>query len=622
MNKKGFTMVELLAVLILLGVVAIIAIPAINSTINNSKEKAKEAQSEIILNAAQSYASEHTDLLPKKGITLFNISDLIDKNYIDSSSADDIASTEYSDMCVKVRYNTKYNQYQYQITSCDDNINEDCFEYSISGSGDDKYAIITGYTWNDPSFCPMNVTIPATLGGYDVKYIADNAFDREELVPKLTGVDFSFATELIEIGREAFKYNEIRELDLSMLNKLGLIGFRSFIGNIIEEVHFSDSITDINGSSFAYNNLTSVTLPDNLDYIGGMVFYQNNLSGELDLTNCTKLNKIGGYNSEEESTYAIGTFEENNITSVKLPNSVEYIGDGAFLENPLKTINMPTSLKRIGKYAFYNNQLESTVVFPNTLLYIGSYAFVNAFSTGAPDFTNASSLKYIYSSAFNSSFTIDHLDLSGLSSLIYIYEHAFRGSQINTIDTTGMTSLRWIMLAAFEGCNITGTLDLSDSTVLLNLGEHEGDSSYYGPFHNNNLTKVVLPNVTANEYGIYDNVFRNNNNLSDVTLGSGLKHIGVGAFYNTSVSEITFPSTLKSFNSYAFRGAKLKNVVLPAGITSIASNVFYKSSSSNKNLTTITNNTAYSYDWYKITGQGSTETCSFKKGTCGTITIN
>ena len=622
MNKKGFTMVELLAVLILLGVLAIIAIPAINSTINSSKEKAKEAQAEIILDAAQSYASEHTELLPKKGITVFNISDLIDKNYIDSSDADSIAKTDYASMCVKVRYSTKYNQYQYQITSCDDNLNEDCFEYSISGSGDDKYATITGYTWNDPNFCPMNVTIPATLGGYDVKYIGENAFDREGLTPKLTGVDFSLALELLQIKDSAFKYNEIRELDLSMLNKLEVVGYGSFKENIIENVEFSDSITDIDGSSFAYNNLTTVTLPDNLDYIGGMVFYQNNLSGEIDLTNCTKLNKIGGYNSESESTYSIGTFQENNITSVKLPNSLEYIGDGVFRDNPLKTINMPTSLTRIGKNSFRGNQLESTIVFPNTLLYIGSSAFVNAFSTGVPDFTNASSLKYIYPSAFKSSFSIDHLDLSGLNSLVYIYENAFRGSQINTIDTTGMESLKWIKRAAFEGCNITGTLDLSDSTVLINLGEHQDDSSYYGPFQNNNLTKVVLPVVTAHDYEIYDNVFKNNNNLSDVTLGSGLIHVGVGAFYNTSVSEITFPSTLKSFDSNAFRGAKLTNVVLPSGITDIGSKVFYKSSTSNPNLTTITNNSSLSYDWYKITGQGSTSTCSFKKGTCGTITIN
>ena len=33
----------------------------------------------------------------------------------------------------------------------------------------------------------------------------------------------------------AFKYNEIRELDLSMLNKLEVVGYGSFKGNIIEE---------------------------------------------------------------------------------------------------------------------------------------------------------------------------------------------------------------------------------------------------------------------------------------------------------------------------------------------------------------------------------------------------
>ena len=601
MNKKGFTMVELLAVLILLGVVAIIAIPAINSTINNSKEKAKEAQAEIILDAAQSYASEHTELLPKKGITVFNISDLIDKNYIDSGDADSIAKTDYASMCVKVRYSTKYNQYQYQITSCDDNINEDCFEYSISGSGDDKYAIITGYTWNDPSFCPMNVTIPATLGGYDVKYIGENAFDREGLTPKLTGVDFSLALELLQIKEAAFKYNEIRELDLSMLNKLEVVGYGSFKGNIIEEVEFSDSITDINGSSFAYNNLTSVTLPDNLDYIGGMVFYQNNLAGEIDLTNCTKLNKIGGYVSEDESTYAIGTFEENNITSVKLPNSVEYIGDAAFKENSLKTINIPTSLIRIGKHAFRNNQLESTVVFPNTLLYIGSYAFSQAFSTGVPDFTNASSLKYIYDRAFFESFQTSHLDLSGLSSVYRIDSLAFAYSEINTIDMTGMESLFWLKEAVFRGCGITGTVDLSDSLELANLGNTEDNGEtyyYYGTFEDNNISNVILPETN---YGIFDRAFYNNPSLTSVDFGNSVRYIGYYTFNKANLTSVSIPSAYNS--NIGFRA-------------------FYKSSSSNPNLTTITNNTTYSYDWYKITGQGSTDTCSFKAGTCGTITIN
>ena len=36
--KKGFTLVELLAVIILLGVIGLIVVPSITKTINNSKE--------------------------------------------------------------------------------------------------------------------------------------------------------------------------------------------------------------------------------------------------------------------------------------------------------------------------------------------------------------------------------------------------------------------------------------------------------------------------------------------------------------------------------------------------------------------------------------------------------
>ena len=37
MNKKGFTLVELLAVLVVLGIVALVCYPIVTKTINNSK---------------------------------------------------------------------------------------------------------------------------------------------------------------------------------------------------------------------------------------------------------------------------------------------------------------------------------------------------------------------------------------------------------------------------------------------------------------------------------------------------------------------------------------------------------------------------------------------------------
>lgn len=51
-NSKGLTLVELLAVIVILGVIAAIAIPALGGTIQNSKEKADVATYDMIRDAA------------------------------------------------------------------------------------------------------------------------------------------------------------------------------------------------------------------------------------------------------------------------------------------------------------------------------------------------------------------------------------------------------------------------------------------------------------------------------------------------------------------------------------------------------------------------------------------
>ena len=43
MKKKGFTLVELLAVIIILSLVLVIAVPSVNKYIKQSKEKAYDA---------------------------------------------------------------------------------------------------------------------------------------------------------------------------------------------------------------------------------------------------------------------------------------------------------------------------------------------------------------------------------------------------------------------------------------------------------------------------------------------------------------------------------------------------------------------------------------------------
>jgi type IV pilus assembly protein PilA len=58
-NQKGMTLIELLAVVVVLGVIAAIAVPAIGSTVTNSKTKADAQTVLLIYAAAERYANDN-----------------------------------------------------------------------------------------------------------------------------------------------------------------------------------------------------------------------------------------------------------------------------------------------------------------------------------------------------------------------------------------------------------------------------------------------------------------------------------------------------------------------------------------------------------------------------------
>lgn len=89
MNKKGFTLVELLAVLIVLAILTTIATATIIKQINESKKTLNEAQKSIVKASAIEYATKK-GLFKQEGNT-YNIclkdlekEALIDKNIVNS----------------------------------------------------------------------------------------------------------------------------------------------------------------------------------------------------------------------------------------------------------------------------------------------------------------------------------------------------------------------------------------------------------------------------------------------------------------------------------------------------------------------------------------------------------
>lgn len=83
MNKKGFTLVELLAVIAILGILAIMITPGIIAIRNRVLESTLESKENFILNAALQYTSDHLYNVPNGEI---DSSELIDRTMIDNPS--------------------------------------------------------------------------------------------------------------------------------------------------------------------------------------------------------------------------------------------------------------------------------------------------------------------------------------------------------------------------------------------------------------------------------------------------------------------------------------------------------------------------------------------------------
>lgn len=100
MNKKGFTLVELIGVVVILGLIALVAFPSLLNQIDSSKKQVSDSQKAIIISSAKNYVDENkNDYIDK---TEFEIptDDLIKKGYL----SEGIISS-YSDSEIVVTYN-------------------------------------------------------------------------------------------------------------------------------------------------------------------------------------------------------------------------------------------------------------------------------------------------------------------------------------------------------------------------------------------------------------------------------------------------------------------------------------------------------------------------------------
>ena len=119
MKNTGFTLVELLAVLMVLGIISLIVIPSVSLTLNASHQKSYEKQIKVLETAAEKWGVENVHLLPSYDsyeILAVDFNTLYTSGQIANYPVINPLTNDVLDGCILITYNGKYQQYEYHYT--------------------------------------------------------------------------------------------------------------------------------------------------------------------------------------------------------------------------------------------------------------------------------------------------------------------------------------------------------------------------------------------------------------------------------------------------------------------------------------------------------------------------
>ena len=120
MNKKGFTLAEVLGVVIILGLLVIVSFPPLLNQLKKSQNKLSDATLKILSTAAENYALEHPTNNPivTGNIYCMKLKTLVDNGYLQSPILDASSGEQISenDNYIKMTING-INKYNYELVS-------------------------------------------------------------------------------------------------------------------------------------------------------------------------------------------------------------------------------------------------------------------------------------------------------------------------------------------------------------------------------------------------------------------------------------------------------------------------------------------------------------------------
>ena len=137
MKSRGFTLVEMLGIIIIIGVLAVIAVPIINVIIKSYKDNAYQKQISLLEEEANKWSIANTEYLPEKSgdIIFVNLEMLIDDGYITNTEIKDPRNNKELNGCITITKDEENNQYNYKYNdkTCDSLIEGYAPTFTVKG---------------------------------------------------------------------------------------------------------------------------------------------------------------------------------------------------------------------------------------------------------------------------------------------------------------------------------------------------------------------------------------------------------------------------------------------------------------------------------------------------------
>lgn len=626
-NKKGFTLVELLTIICIIGVIIGIAVPSVNKILKDGKKNIFINDAKTILKSTEGYLFENRINVPDEGIA-FELLDLEfnTKNkytgIVKMDESGDLVFDSITDNSLCGSGNSKTINVSDDLSNCniifDDN--SDCFTMNEDGA-------LTSY---DKS-CSSKLVIPTRINGEPVKSISDGLFveDYDYLVGEYYGYDEngnyyeyydiydSFKHKNIE-PVYSYPVKDIAHLKKSCYRNVGdeiydlkpfdyvntEYAYCNIIGSIspykvdsielesidLSKAHYLEEIGDL---AFYQNDATSIEFGhiENLRKIGNSVLENNSIEGLLDLSKLPNLTHIGS-----------AAFNNGHIEDVILPDSLVEIGPDAFSYNSLRSVTFGEGLKKTGVAAFSWNEIAK-VTLPSTITEISDESFYgnwdlvsvnledteveyigkSAFSLCAlKNITLPNTIKHIGDYAFDSMSTLESVNLP--EGITYIGTMAFFQNKIKTF--TLPSTLQYLGNAAFSDNQTENSIafqyklvdGVEDKTVLTGYsGKNRGTVNVPstvttiashafrgGPYTTINMSSVTKLEESAFLWAQLRN-FPNIPNISEIP---------EWGFYACAFNTLVIPDYIKSIGDEAFHYSGIRNLTVPSTVTHIGNGAF------------------------------------------------